>query len=56
MIPCTDDVVIAALKKRFFAAAEREDYPHTPKATEECDHLQHAIRAMMVKSEVLHEL
>ena len=44
-----DDVVIHALKQRFFQLAVQEDYPRTPKITEECDNLVTAIRNLQGK-------
>ena len=39
-----DDIVIHALKQRWFALALTENYPHTPKISRELDHLETAIR------------
>lgn len=44
-----DDVVIGALKKRYFEVASKEDYPNTPKLTAEADHLEKAIRELQAK-------
>lgn len=44
--PKTEDVgvVVATLKKRYFEVVAKEDYPHTPKLTQEADKLEAAIR------------
>lgn len=39
-----DDIIIHALKQRWFALAPTENYPQTPKVTAEMDHLEEAIR------------
>ena len=45
-----DDVVTATLKKRYFEVLAKEDYPRTPKLTEEADNLERAIRELEAKS------
>ena len=40
-----DDIIIRALKQRWFSLAPQEDYPRTPKITAEMDQLEEAIRA-----------
>lgn len=37
-----DDIIIHALKQRWFALAPTENYPQTPKVTAEMDHLEEA--------------
>lgn len=38
------DVIISTLKRSWFELARQEDYPYTPKITEELDVLTSAIR------------
>jgi hypothetical protein len=44
-----EDAIITALKKRYFELAGKENYPHTPEITKECDHLEEAIKQMQKK-------
>jgi len=46
----TDDVVTATLKKRYFDVLSKEDYPRTPKLTDEADNLERAIRELEAKN------
>lgn len=45
-----DDVVISALKARYFDLLKKEDIPHTPKITSEADRLEEAIKKLTTES------
>lgn len=44
-----DGVVMATLKKRYFEVVLQEDYPRTPKLTDEADRLEQAIKEIQDK-------
>ena len=44
-----DDIVVASLKKRYFDVISKEDYPRTPKFTEEADNIETAVRDLQKK-------
>lgn len=48
----TTDIVLETLRKRYFATAAQENYPHTPAITKELDELEAAIRAHVVAGAV----
>lgn len=41
------DIIIQALKEKYFNTLTKENYPHTPKITEEADNLEKAIRELL---------
>lgn len=43
------DPIIESLKKRYFDVISKEDYPNTPKLTQEADHIEKAVREMQQK-------
>ena len=43
-----DDIVIKSLKHRYFDLLINEDYPKTPKITEECDNIEKAIKILQL--------
>lgn len=43
------DPIIESLKKRYFDVISKEDYPNTPKLTQEADHIERAVREMQQK-------
>ncbi len=44
------DQTMQSLRARYFDVAARENYPHTPKLTQEADNLEAAIRELSSKS------
>ena len=42
----TDDPILQSLLNRYFDVASKENYPNTPKLTEEADKLQKIIREL----------
>jgi hypothetical protein len=44
------DIVIHALKQRYFALLPKENYPLTPEISRECDLLEEAIRNLQPKT------
>ncbi len=44
-----EDIIIDTLKKKYFESAAKENYPHTPKITNELDNLEQAIKELQNK-------
>lgn len=40
------DTVVASLKSRYFDILLKEDYPKTPKITQEADNIERAVREL----------
>lgn len=47
--PMEDNPAIEVLKKKYFELAPREDYPKTPKVSEELDAIEQAITKLTGK-------
>lgn len=45
------DPIVESLKLRYFDVLRKEDYPKTPKLTQEADHLEKAIRELQKVSD-----
>lgn len=45
------DEIITSLKKRYFDLLAKENYPHTPKLTQEADNIEQAIAELQQQAQ-----